>query len=78
MAFPCGNVRCAVNREGTAYENWERDQTGKAPGKDENMYNGPVPDGGVTICGWCGARVMDDDAFCSDVCRNAHKNYYNN
>lgn len=72
----CCSEICAVNREGTAYENWERDNTGIAPGKDENMYNGPVPDGGVTICGWCGARVMDDRAFCSDVCEKAHHDYY--
>lgn len=72
----CCSEICAVSREGTAYENYERDQIGVAPGKDENMYQGPVPDGGVTICGWCGARVTDDGAFCSDVCEKAHHDYY--
>ena len=72
----CCSEICAVNREGTAYENWERDETGIAPEKDSNMYQGPVPDGGVTICGWCGARVTDDGAFCSDVCEKAHHDYY--
>ena len=72
----CCSEICAVNREGTAYENWERDQNGVAPGKDENMYNGPVPDGGVTICGWCGARVTDGGTFCSKICEKAHHDCY--
>ena len=72
----CCSEICAVNREGTAYENWERDQSGIAPSKDSNMYHGPVPDGGITICGWCGARVTGDGTFCSKACEKAHHDYY--
>jgi len=74
----CCSEGCAVSAEGTAYENYERDELGMVPEKDENLYQGVVPDGGCTICGWCGARVMDDRAFCSNICEKAHKDYYNN
>lgn len=75
--FGCCSEICAVNREGQEHENWERDNGAQTPGKDENKYQGPIPDGGITICGWCGARVMDDGAFCSSACEQAHHNYYN-
>ena len=72
----CCSEICALNRDGTVYENYERDELGIIPNKDENMYQGVVPDGGCTICGWCGARVIGEGAFCSNICEQAHHNHY--